>query len=207
MTVAFCIGNGESRQRYDLSSLRAHGKLYGSNAVHRDTTVDHLVCCDKRMVREALDHGYTGIVYTREDWMLDFRDPKVKLLPVFKWEEHKKWEKTFHWGSGTHSAHLALRHRADVLVMIGHDFWSADGLHNNLYKGTNNYQSVDYSAVDPRFWVLQFAILFVQFPNTQFFFCQPNIDNWKKPQEWEAYSNVQYQELSTLTDNLISVTG
>ena len=207
MTVAFCIGNGESRQRYDLSSLRAHGKLYGSNAVHRDTTVDHLVCCDKRMVREALDHGYTGIVYTREDWMLDFRDPKVKLLPVFKWDQHEKWEKTFHWGSGTHSAHLALRHRADVLVMIGHDFWSADGLHNNLYKGTNNYQSVDYSAVDPRFWVLQFAILFVQFPNTQFLFCQPNIDNWKKPQEWEAYSNVQYQELSTLTDNLISVTG
>ena len=177
MTVAFCIGNGESRQRYDLSSLRAHGKLYGSNAVHRDTTVDHLVCCDKRMVREALDHGYTGIVYTREDWMLDFRDPKVKLLPVFKWDQYEKWEKTFHWGSGTHSAHLALRHRADVLV------------------------------VDPRFWVLQFAILFAQFPDTQFFFCQPNIDNWKKPQEWEAYSNVQYQELSTLTDNLISVTG
>jgi hypothetical protein len=207
MTVAFCIGNGESRQRYDLSSLRAHGKLYGSNAVHRDTTVDHLVCCDKRMVREALDHGYTGIVYTREDWMLDFRDPKVKLLPVFKWDQHEKWEKTFHWGSGTHSAHLALRHRADVLVMIGHDFWSADGLHNNLYKGTNNYQSVDYSAVDPRFWVLQFAILFAQFPDTQFFFCQSNIDNWKKPQEWETYSNVRYQELSTLTDNLISVTG
>ena len=205
--ISFCIGNGESRQGYDLSPLRSHGKLYGSNAVHRDTTVDHLVCCDKRMAQEAISYGYTGTMYTREDWMLDFRDPKVKVLPVFKWDQHEKWEKTFHWGSGLHSAHLALRHKTDVLVMIGHDFWSADGLHNNLYKGTNNYQSVDYSAVDPRFWVLQFAILFVQFPNTQFLFCQPNIDNWKKPQEWEAYSNVQYQELSTLTDNLISVTG
>jgi hypothetical protein len=205
--ISFCIGNGESRQGYDLSPLRSHGKLYGSNAVHRDTTVDHLVCCDKRMAQEAISYGYTGTMYTREDWMLDFRDPKVKVLPVFKWDQHEKWEKTFHWGSGLHSAHLALRHKTDVLVMIGHDFWSADGLHNNLYKGTNNYQSVDYSAVDPRFWVLQFAILFAQFPDTQFFFCQPNIDNWKKPQEWEAYSNVQYQELSTLTDNLISVTG
>jgi hypothetical protein len=205
--ISFCIGNGESRQGYDLSPLRSHGKLYGSNAVHRDTTVDHLVCCDKRMAQEAISYGYTGTMYTREDWMLDFRDPKVKVLPVFKWDQHEKWEKTFHWGSGLHSAHLALRHKTDVLVMIGHDFWSADGLHNNLYKGTNNYQSVDYSAVDPRFWVLQFAILFAQFPDTQFFFCQPNIDDWKKPQEWEAYSNVQYQELSTLTDNLISVTG
>jgi hypothetical protein len=159
------------------------------------------------MAQEAISYGYTGTMYTREDWMLDFRDPKVKVLPVFKWDQHEKWEKTFHWGSGLHSAHLALRHKTDVLVMIGHDFWSADGLHNNLYKGTNNYQSVDYSAVDPRFWVLQFAILFAQFPDTQFFFCQPNIDNWKKPQEWETYSNVRYQELSTLTDNLISVTG
>jgi hypothetical protein len=205
--ISFCIGNGESRQGYDLSPLRSHGKLYGSNAVHRDTTVDHLVCCDKRMAQEAISYGYTGTMYTREDWMLDFRDPKVKVLPVFKWDQHEKWEKTFHWGSGLHSAHLALRHKTDVLVMIGHDFWSADGLHNNLYKGTNNYQSVDYSAVDPRFWVLQFAILFAQFPDTQFFFCQSNIDNWKKPQEWETYSNVRYQELSTLTDNLISVTG
>jgi hypothetical protein len=205
--ISFCIGNGESRNGYDLSPLRSHGKLYGSNAVHRDTTVDHLVCCDKRMAQEAISYGYTGTMYTREDWMLDFRDPKVKVLPVFKWDQHEKWEKTFHWGSGLHSAHLALRHKTDVLVMIGHDFWSADGLHNNLYKGTNNYQSVDYSAVDPRFWVLQFAILFAQFPDTQFFFCQPNIDNWKKPQEWETYSNVRYQELSTLTDNLISVTG
>ena len=202
MTVAFCIGNGESRQGYDLTPLRPHGKLYGSNAVHRDTTVDHLVCCDKRMAEEALYSGYTGPVYTRDDWLAHFRDPQVKVLPTFKWDEHEKWEKTFHWGSGLHSAHIALKHRADVLIMIGHDFWSVDGLHNNLYKGTHNYQSVEYSAVDPSFWVLQFAILFAQFPDTQFFFCQPDIDNWERPPQWHAYSNVRYQELSTLLTEL-----
>lgn len=198
MTVAFCIGNGESRQGYDLEPLRAHGTLYGSNAIYRDTSVDHLVCCDKRMVEEALYNNYAGPVYTRTDWISHFRDPQVKTLPTFSWDEHSKWEKTFHWGSGTHSAHLALKQKARVLIMIGHDFWSMDGKHNNVYKGTHNYQKPDYSAVDPSFWVLQFAKLFQEFPDTQFFFCQPDIDNWKRPDDWDAYTNVQYQELSSL---------
>jgi len=202
MTIAFCIGNGESRNGYDLDPLKAYGKIYGSNAVYRDTTVDHLICCDKRMVEEALQSGYTGPVYTRNDWISNFKSPQVEVLPTFNWEQNKKWEKTFHWGSGTHSAHLALKHRTDVLVMIGHDFWSVDGLHNNLYKGTHNYQGVDYSAVDPSFWVLQFAILFAHFPNAQFFFCQHNIDNWKKPEQWKEHPNVQYKELNTLIEDL-----
>jgi hypothetical protein len=202
MTVAFCIGNGESRQGYNLTPLRAHGKLYGSNAIYRDTKVDHLVCCDKRMVQEALWNNYTGPIYTRQDWLSEFRNPQVKVIPTFTWDENHKWEKTFHWGSGLHSANLALQHRAKVLIMIGHDFWSVDGLHNNLYKGTHNYQSIEYSAVDPSFWVLQFTKLFAKFPGTQFFFSQTDIDNWERPPQWHAYSNVRYQELSTLLTEL-----
>ena len=52
--IGFCIGNGESRQDYDLSKLSALGDTYGSNAVYRDNEVDHLICCDKRMVKECL---------------------------------------------------------------------------------------------------------------------------------------------------------
>ena len=31
----FCIGNGESRQGFDLEKLRPHGKIYGCNAIYR----------------------------------------------------------------------------------------------------------------------------------------------------------------------------
>ena len=34
MKRVFCIGNGESRQGFDLEKLRPHGKIYGCNAIY-----------------------------------------------------------------------------------------------------------------------------------------------------------------------------
>ena len=40
MKRVFCIGNGESRQGFDLEKLRQHGKIYGCNALYRDFMPD-----------------------------------------------------------------------------------------------------------------------------------------------------------------------
>ena len=48
------IGNGESRKSLDISTLKL--PTVGCNAIFRDMKVDHLVCVDRRMIREALDH-------------------------------------------------------------------------------------------------------------------------------------------------------
>ena len=58
------IGNGESRTELDIESFNL--PTVGCNAVFRDLKVDHLVCCDRRMVREAIDHVNTqqSCVYT-----------------------------------------------------------------------------------------------------------------------------------------------
>jgi hypothetical protein len=53
MPQALVIGNGESRRHVDVSTYTQH-ILIGCNAIHRDLAVDHLVCCDQRMVKEAV---------------------------------------------------------------------------------------------------------------------------------------------------------
>jgi len=199
--ISYCIGNGESRKDYNLEQLRDTGEFYGSNAIYRDMSVDYLCCSDKRMVEEALDGGYKGIIYTRLDWSSLFKTPQVKSFLMFSWDfwtENVKWKKTLHWGSGLHSAYLALRHNCDVLIMIGHDFWGVKNKHNNLYKNTHNYESNNHHAIDPSFWIMQFELLFTEFPETQFVFCQPNIKDWKIPAGWQDFSNVQFQELEEL---------
>ena len=203
MNIAFCIGNGESRKDLDLEQFKSHGKLYGSNAIHRDTVCDELVCCDKRMVQEALYSGYTGNIHTRPDWFADFATPQVKKLPDFVWDQQMhKWTKHFHWGSGLHAVHLACKQGADICIMIGHDFYSTEGKHNNIYKDTPNYWSSDHHAIDPSFWILQFNLLFATFFKTIFLFCQPNISDWRKPMSWDEISTVMFQDTKDMINDL-----
>jgi len=204
MKFAFCIGNGESRRDFDVNALKQYGTLYGANAVFRDTTVDHLICCDRRMAMETVSAKYEGTVYTREDWYSFFPYDNFKQLPALPWTETDKWTQSFHMGSGLHAVNIALHNSADVVVVIGHDFWGNGSSHNNIYKGTENYADLVAPAVDPSFWIKQFVMFFAAYPDKQFVFCQPNVKTWRKPPGWDtdALPNVQYEELNTLIDTL-----
>jgi hypothetical protein len=204
MKFAFCVGNGESRRGFDIDQLASHGTVYGTNALFRDYTVDHLVCCDRRMAMETVSAGYTKPVYTREDWYSFFPYDNFNKLAPLPWEENEKWTQSFHMGSGLHAVNLALHDACDILVLIGHDFWSVNNLHNNIYKGTENYNAAQHDAVDPSFWIKQFVMFFSAYPDVQFVFCQPNMHSWRRPVGWDSTTlpNVQYQELSSLINDL-----
>jgi hypothetical protein len=45
---------------------------------------------------------------------------------------------------------------------------------------------------------MQFELLFTEFLETQFVFCQPDIKDWKIPASWQNFPNVQFQELGEL---------
>lgn len=200
MKISFCIGNGESRAGFNLSKLKTFGDLYGSNAVFRDVEVDHLICCDRRMAMETVSKNYKGLVYTRKDWYSFFPYDNFKQLPELPWEETEKHTHSFHTGSGLHAVNLALLHGADILVLIGHDFWGNGNLHNNLYKGTENYNDKVHHAIDPSFWIKQFELFFKHYTDKQFVFCQP--DSWRKPDGWDNIINVSYENLGGLTSAL-----
>ena len=75
MKRALVLGNGESRASLNLESFRNSHTIIGCNAIHRDLLVDHLVCCDQRMVREVLENqNYKTIpIWVREEWYTFFR--------------------------------------------------------------------------------------------------------------------------------------
>jgi hypothetical protein len=72
---AIVVGNGESRRPINIQNLTGKTLLVGCNAIHRDAVVNHLICCDDRMVREAVENPNTAstFIYVRESSYQWFR--------------------------------------------------------------------------------------------------------------------------------------
>jgi len=75
MNKALVLGNGESRYSVDLNSLKDKFALIGCNAIQRDITVDHLICCDQRMIVESLNNQSTkgSLIYVRAMYYRQYR--------------------------------------------------------------------------------------------------------------------------------------
>lgn len=193
--ISIAIGNGESRTGINLTNL-SNRITVGCNAVVRDFPVDHLVCVDRRMVREALQHtNCPNNVYTRQDWISEFKySSKVLPVPQLPYQGTSRVDDPFHWGSGPYAV-LKAAILADRIELIGFDLWSNDKHINNLYKGTNNYNSVDHHAIDPRYWIHQVSMVFTHFPDKYFTIC--NLAGWQLPDSW-CLANVSFKTLDKL---------
>jgi hypothetical protein len=203
MKYVTVIGNGESRKSFDLYQLEWLGTTIGTNAVHRDFHPDHLVCCDRRMVQEAVNNSYENPVYTRSDWYKQFSFWRnVRCLPELPYEGNKRQDDPWHWGSGGHALNLACNMNPEFVVMIGFDlFASNNNLFNNVYKSTENYNDASKPPTDPSYWIYQTAKLFELYPNIKFL--QIQLDDWNPPKEWEDFDNFfidNYENLQILID-------
>ena len=101
------IGNGESRKSLDISTLKL--PTVGCNAIFRDMKVDHLVCVDRRMIREALEHKNVSesIVYTRQDWCQEFG---VFPVPDLPYKGELRQDDPWHWGTGQYALLVAVKY-------------------------------------------------------------------------------------------------
>lgn len=195
---ALVIGNGESRRNIDISSFQDH-TLIGCNAIHRDLIVDHLICCDQRMVREAVENPQTEntTIYVRDHWYHYFRkirkNKNINLLPDLPYQGDQRHDKPIHWGSGCYAVLLAALLEHYEVSLIGFDLYPKEDRVNNIYKGTNHYARPDASPVDPSYWIYQIGRVFHYFPETKF-----NIYNYKEwtiPQDWQK-ENVQLMPIN-----------
>ena len=195
---ALVIGNGESRGRIDLNKFKDTHLFVGCNALHRDCVVDHLVCCDHRMVREALENPTTAntTIHVRDNWHHYFRkiekNKNVKLIPDLPYQGELRPDKPVHWGSGPYAVLIAAQLNLPTVSLVGFDLYGRQDLVNNIYKGTNNYSNPNSSAVDPSYWIYQIGKLFSLFPHIQFNII--NTEGWKMPTEWQ-YDNVKKESI------------
>jgi len=195
---AVVFGNGESRKSIDPASLKSSNTLIGCNAIHRDAVMDHLVCCDRRMVEEAVKSSNTEytLIYVREDWFKYYRktqkDKRTHHLPALPYTGEQKRDQPVHWGSGGYAVLLAASLGYKNITLLGFDLYPVNNKVNNLYKGTQNYSKPDSQAVDYSYWVYQITKVFEHFPESTF--TVVNKADWQLPLSWKR-TNVNFKTL------------
>lgn len=204
--VAVVIGNGESRSQTNLKELKNKVTLIGCNAIHRDMLVDHLVCCDQRMVTEVITRKKShkiSKIYTRERYFVDFnklqKNRRVIQLPELPYQGTLKQDQAEHWGSGPYAVLLAAHLKFKVVYLIGFDLYGKESLVNNVYKGTQNYLAENKAAVDPAYWIYQNRKIFQLYPDTKFKIF--NYENWRCPQEW-VLPNIEVIDVKKFNESL-----
>ena len=197
---AVVIGNGESRTCINFKNYKGLTTLIGCNAIHRDLLVDHLICCDQRMVHEVLHRKKSRKIeniYTRERYFRDYNKlqsiDRVKLLPELPYQGSLKCDQPEHWGSGPYAILLAATLNVKNILIVGFDLYGKKSLVNNVYKNTNNYLSETKPAVDPSYWIYQIRKIFLHYPETNFKIF--NLPEWEMPEDWQL-PNVQYFDLN-----------
>lgn len=181
MSCVHVIGNGESRNNFDLTDLK--GTKIGCNAAYRDIKLDYLVAVDRRMIDEALQNDFRKPIYTRKDWINNFPfAPNITLLPSLPYKGELKADDPWHWGSGPHACNLAANMGFKEIHLWGFDLWGIENKVNNVYKGTSNYDPTDKNAVDPRFWIYQLAKCFEYYPDV--IWIQHQLLGWRCPEYW-----------------------
>lgn len=192
------IGNGESRKGIDIPPMRNDHTLIGCNAIHRDFTVDHLVCCDRRMVEEAVNNERNADTYihVRDDWYHYFRkvqkNKNIIHVPNLPYVGETKQDDPIHWGSGCYAVLLGATLGHNEVILLGFDLFSDNSKVNNVYKDTINYSKSDSQSVDPSYWIYQIGQVFKYFPLIKFTIL--NKPNWIMPREWQR-ENVYFQPL------------
>ena len=197
MSRAVVIGNGESRRAINLNLLTADA-LIGCNAIHRDTVVDHLICCDRRMADEAASNPQTKntLIYVRPAWFHYFKkilkNKNIRTTTDLPYQGEYKKDDPDHWGSGGYAVLLAAQLGFTEIELIGFDLYPINSAVNNIYKGTKNYAQSGSQAIDYSYWVYQINRVFMHHPDQKFII--RNHRDWNMPQEWQK-NNVEFVAL------------
>jgi len=208
MSTSLVIGNGESRNNVELSHFIKDYTSFGCNAIHRDHVIDHLVCCDRRMVEESIISPNTKNteIYVRPDWFKYFRkirkDKRINQVPDLPYAGKQKQDQPLHWGSGPYAILLGAIH-SETVMLLGFDLYPIHDKVNNVYKGTENYSAKNSNPVDYAYWVYQIAKIFKHFTKNEFIIW--NEDSWTLPSQWK-YPNVSFEKINNkVVDKLSNI--
>jgi len=186
------IGNGESREGFDITPLKKISTVVGCNAIFRDYNLEYVSCCDKHMVQEAANTcGKNTNIFTRQDWHGQFAMwPNVKKFPDLPYNGPDRADEPFHWGSGPYAGVIGLTFKPKVIFMVGFDLYSFEkGKVNNVYKDTKGYEYIK-REVDPKYWIHQFAKL-MELNSCRWLIV--NRERWKMPEAWQKNKNVFFE--------------
>jgi len=157
--TAFVLGNGKSRLKLDLDSLKGRGTIIGCNAIYREFEPDFLVAVDVKMVNEIISAGYQK---THQVWT----NPNKGIISksgVNFFSPHKGWS------SGPTALWFACTQGHKNIYMFGFDYQGLDGKFNNVYADTFNYKKSSDSATFFGNWLNQTEKTIKEYRTINFF--------------------------------------
>lgn len=163
---AVIIGNGASRNDFNLDHLKKPSGLlgvntvqtYGCNALYRDFTPDFLVATGNNgIVSEIANSNYTekNIVYTNAIHLLEHPN-KFYLIPYDPYAD-----------AGTTAAYIAAFDGHTRIYMLGFDGQDTNGVNNNVYAGTQGYDDKNQTIDDVK-WIQNRRQLFDVYDDVDF---------------------------------------
>jgi len=157
MTIAFVLGNGQSRLAVDPVELKPKGLVYGCNAIYREFMPHVLVATDRLIANKIQEEGI---------------DKKIKFWTRRPIQGSKalKIERPYYGNSsGPVALSRACIDGATHVFLLGFDFGSTDDKFNNVYADTEFYKK---STDKPTFagnWIYQINEIAKAFPKVTFF--------------------------------------
>ena len=125
---AFIIGNGKSREGFDLEQLRPHGTIYGCNALYRDFKPDYLIAIDTPITEEIMKSDFPKDRFIHPEMEEQFEHPEFNPFSRFR------------SNAGMNAMIEALRHGKRELMCLGFDFIINNNFAtSNIYNGSNAY--------------------------------------------------------------------
>jgi len=143
--VAFVLGNGNSRSKLNLASIKDRGTIYGCNALYREFEPDFLVAVDTKMVNEIIASGYHK---DHQVWTNPNKGITSKSNVNF-FSPHKGWS------SGPTALWFASQQKFSQIYIFGFDYQGVDGKFNNVYADTFNYKKSNDAATYFGNWLSQ----------------------------------------------------
>ena len=190
-SIAFVLGNGESRRGIDINDLKQKGSVYACNGVYRTHQPHWLVAVDPKMMLEIAESDY--VVHNKVYSNFNSQYNKVsKLL------DHVTWSKpSLGWSSGPTALRLACDHGFEEIYILGFDYQGHSEASNknrfrfnNVFKDTRNYKKGNDEATFYGNWMNQTKKCLDEYKNIKFHRVIPT--GWFKPKDIDWKENLDH---------------
>ena len=187
-SIAFVLGNGESRKGIDINDLKEKGTVFACNAVYRTHRPHFLVAVDPKMLLEIAETDYPVHNKVWSNFNAQYnKHPKIL--------NHVNWFKpSLGWSSGPTALRMACEQGFKEIYILGFDYQGHnDGKRfklNNIFGDSRNYKKRNDEATFYGNWMNQTKRCLQDFKDVQFHRVIP--DGWLRPKDLDWKGNIDH---------------
>jgi hypothetical protein len=203
-SIAFVLGNGESRRGIEINDLMEKGTVFACNAVYRTHRPHFLIAVDPKMILEIAETDYMLHNKVWSNFNAQYnKNPKIL--------DHCNWFKpSLGWSSGPTALRMACEHGFKEIYILGFDYQGHnDGKRfklNNMFGDSRNYKKRNEEATFYGNWMNQTKRCLQDFKDVRFHRVIPK--GWFRPKDIEWHENMDHpttEEFLSLFDLQIRI--